>query len=135
MVAHRLVGGRGRARVAGGVGVSGGRGRPVFLERGWGVRWGGARGADQFALEAVVAVGCAAVRAVGGVPSGPRCLPRPARRFAPSPRSAGVVPSAGASLPTTGRRSRRADRYIDEPLTSGLLSPCLAPGQAPGGSA
>ena len=135
MVAHRFVGGRGRARVAGGVGVSGGRGRPVLPRArvgcGFGrcqgrrsVRAGGGRGRGRAA--------CA--RSVVFLPGPLPAAAGPALR-AFAALGGRVVPGAGASLPAAGRRSRRADRHIDEPLTSGLLSPCLAPGQAPGGSA
>jgi len=86
-----------------------------FLERGWGVGSGGARGADQFALEAVVAGG--ARRARGRWCSfRARCLPRPARRFAPSPRSAGAWCLA---------RARRCPPLADVhgELTATLTSP------------
>jgi len=80
-----------------------------FLSRGWGIGSGGARGADAFALGAVLAVGPAAcARSVvflpGGVPAGDQDL----QGFVA--RGGRVVPGAGGGRLALLTRSRRLAR-------------------------
>src|SRR5437867_2334359 len=78
-----------------------------FLARGWGVGSGGARGADQFALEAVVAAGGEACRSsVVFLPGAHSAAPgRALGAFAA--RGGRVVPGSGAGRAALLGRSRR----------------------------
>ena len=80
-----------------------------FLSRGWGIGSGGARGADAYALTAVVAAGPAGcVRSVvflpGAVPSGAEALD------AFVGQGGRVVPGVGGGRVALLRRSRRLAR-------------------------
>jgi hypothetical protein len=81
-----------------------------FIERGWGIGSGGARGADQFALEAVLATGrsgCA--RSVVFLPGRPRgARSRPLGVFVA--RGGHVVPGAGVGRQALLARSARLAR-------------------------
>jgi len=77
-----------------------------FLERGWGIGSGGAWGADQFALEAVLAAGRAAcARSVVFLPGG--AASRGAALGAFAARGGRVVPGAGSGRAALLARSRR----------------------------
>src|SRR5213593_2710023 len=95
------------AGVAGGVGVAGHRSRPVLPRARVGHRFGGARGADQFALEAVVAAGAEACRSsVVFLPGAHAAAPgRALGAFAA--RGGRVVPGSGAGRTALLGRSRR----------------------------
>src|SRR5438552_18051012 len=109
MVAHRFV-------AVGGAGVLPEAWAPqvaevvrFFLERGWGVGSGGARGADQFALQAVLAAGPAAcARSVVFLPGPVPAAPGSALRVFAA-RGGRVVPVAGAGCAAPpGRPARLA---------------------------
>src|SRR5205823_6065560 len=81
-----------------------------FLERGWGVGSGGARGADQYALEAVVAEGRAAcAQSVVFLPGPLAGAPSSALR-AFAALGGRVVPGAGAGRAALLARSARLAR-------------------------
>src|SRR5437867_6589434 len=78
-----------------------------FLARGWGIGSGGARGADQFALEAVVAAGAEACRSsVIFLPGAHSAAPAGALG-AFIPRGGRVVPGSGVGRAALLGRSRR----------------------------
>ncbi len=78
-----------------------------FLRRGWGIGSGGARGADQFALEAVVAAGAAAcARSVVFLPGALSAAPGGALGAFVA-RGGRVVPGSGAGRAGLLGRSRR----------------------------
>ena len=81
-----------------------------FLERGWGVGSGGAQGADQYALEAVVAAGApACARSVVFLP-GPLAAGSGSALGAFATLGGRVVPGAGAGRAALLARSGRLAR-------------------------
>src|SRR5437879_2423675 len=97
-----------------------------FLSRGWGIGSGGARGADQFALEAVVAAGAEACRSsVVFLPGALSAVPgRALGAFVA--RGGRVVPGSGVGRAALLGRSRRLAQ-----ASSGVVAFLWGPSRGP----